>query len=136
MTNFFLKKIINDDMYIDIFFFFFFFENPKCLKTHLLDWIKLIMECVCSVSYSILVNGQPVGNIKLSRGIHQRDPSSMLTKAEKKGVLTGVPMSKKGPRLRHLFFAHDNLIFFKANSVEWRRLTKLLEKYEIALARS
>jgi hypothetical protein len=40
-------------------------------------WVKLIMECVCSVSYSILVNGQPIGNIKLSRGICQGDPLSL-----------------------------------------------------------
>jgi hypothetical protein len=108
-------------------------------------WINLIMGCVKSVSYSILVNGQPVGNIKPSRGIRQGDPlspylfllcaealSAMLTRAEKKRVLTGVPTSKKGPTLSHLFFADDGLIFCKANSVEWRRLTRILEKYEVA----
>jgi hypothetical protein len=108
-------------------------------------WINLIMGCVKSVSYSIIVNGQPVGNIKPSRGIRQGDPlspylfllcagalSAMLTRAEKKGVLTGVPTSKKGPTLSHFFFADDSLIFCKANSVEWRRLTKILDKYEAA----
>jgi hypothetical protein len=58
--------------------------------------------------------------------------SSMLTKAEKKGVLTDAPTSKKGPRLSHIFFADDSLIFCKVNSMEWRRLTKLLERYEVA----
>jgi hypothetical protein len=53
-------------------------------------------------------------------------------RAEKNGVLIGVPTSKKGPTLSHLFFADDSLIFCKANSVEWRRLTKILEKYEAA----
>jgi hypothetical protein len=41
-------------------------------------------------------------------------------------------MSKKGPRLSHLFFADDNLLFCKVNLVEWRRISKILEKYEVA----
>ena len=80
-------------------------------------WIELIMECVCTVSYVIIVNGQPVGNIRPSRGIRQRDPlspylfilcaeslSSLIDKAVEKGVITGVLTSKKGPWLSHLFF--------------------------------
>ena len=58
--------------------------------------------------------------------------SSMLSKVERTGVITRVPTSKKGLRLSHLFFADDSLLFCKANSMEWRRLTKLLEEYEIA----
>lgn len=58
--------------------------------------------------------------------------SSLLTQAEKKGIVTGVPTSKNGPRLSHLFFAYDCLLFCKANLVEWRCITKILEKYEVA----
>jgi hypothetical protein len=32
-------------------------------------WIQLIMKCVKSIHYAMLVNGTPVGNIKLLRGI-------------------------------------------------------------------
>jgi hypothetical protein len=32
-------------------------------------WIKLIMACVSSVSYYVLVNGNPMGNIKPLRGL-------------------------------------------------------------------
>jgi hypothetical protein len=56
----------------------------------------------------------------------------MLCKAEIAGVITGVPTLKRGPKLTHLVFADDSLFFCKANSVEWRRLTKILEKYEVA----
>ena len=34
------------------------------------------METVCIASYSMLINGEPKGFIKLSRGIKQGDPLS------------------------------------------------------------
>ena len=39
-------------------------------------WINLMMVCVKSISYSILVNGEPEGLIRPSRGIRQGDPLS------------------------------------------------------------
>jgi hypothetical protein len=32
-------------------------------------WVDLIMDCVSTVTYSIIVNGQPMGHIKPSRGL-------------------------------------------------------------------
>jgi hypothetical protein len=56
--------------------------------------------------------------------------SSLLLKAKKRGIITGVLTSPKSPRLNHLFFANNSLLFCKANSVEWRRLLKILGVYE------
>jgi hypothetical protein len=56
----------------------------------------------------------------------------MLSQAEENGNITGVPTSKHGPRINHLFFEDDSLLFCKVNVVEWCRVFKLLEKYETA----
>jgi hypothetical protein len=39
-------------------------------------WIKMIMVCVSTVSYSVAVNGNVVGKIFPSRGLRQGDPIS------------------------------------------------------------
>lgn len=90
-------------------------------------WIGFIMMCVTTANYVVLVNGTPTGGIYPTRGLRQGDPispylfllcaealSSLLTKADRDGKLSGVPTSKKGPRINHLFFADDSLLFCKA----------------------
>jgi len=106
-------------------------------------WVDLVMKCVTSVKYTILINGNPVGAIHPSRGLRQGDPispylfllcaecfSSLLCNAERKGHITGVPSSPKGPSISHLLFADDCILFCKANRVEWRRLLKIISIYE------
>jgi hypothetical protein len=108
-------------------------------------WIRLIMMCVTTANYEVLVNGIPAGRINPTRGIRQGDPispylflicaealSAMLTKADNEGVLRGVPSSKRGPRLNHLFFADDSLLFCRADLSHWNRLSTLLKSYELA----
>ena len=106
-------------------------------------WIHLILMCVSSTTYSVIVNGTPMGRIVPSRGIWQGDPislylflfcaktlSSMLTRAESRDTLIGVPTSKKGPWISHLFFADNNLLFCKVNPHHWRKMSDLLQTYE------
>ena len=86
-----------------------------------------------------------VGRIFSTRGIQQGDPispyfflicaevlSSLLQHAKRTSSIYGVPASKRWPKHSHLFFTDDNLLFSKANSVEWRRVMRQLEKYESA----
>ena len=103
------------------------------------------MSCISSVKYSILLNGNPIGTIYPSRGIKQGDPlspylfllcaealSSQLLLAESQGIIKGVATSPNGPRINHLFFADDSLLFCRATPSEWNRLADILEVYERA----
>ena len=104
---------------------------------------KIIMSCLRFVSYSILLNGQPVGSIKPSKGLRQGDPLSpylfllcamglqgLVQKAEMEGSLKGVAICRHGPRISHLFFADDSVLFCRATEDECQRVLNILAVYE------
>jgi hypothetical protein len=100
---------------------------------------------VSTVSYSILINGEPHGYIKPSRGLCQGNPLSpylfllcaeglysLLQRAKNAGNIHGVSISRSGSKLTHLFFADDSLLFCKATTNEIRCIQDILMKYELA----
>ncbi|XP_050241121.1 uncharacterized protein LOC126690018 [Quercus robur] len=109
------------------------------------EWVALIMECITTVSYSILVNGEPKGLIKPSRGLRQGDPPSpylflfcseglnaILRKAALNGEIQGFSLSRNGPKITHLFFADDCLLFCRSTLEECEKIQELLSLYEDA----
>ena len=87
-------------------------------------WIGLIMECIRTISYSILVNGELKGLINPTRGIRQGDPLSpflfllctkglhnLITKAVKAKEINSFSLCKRSSKLTHLFSPDDNLLF-------------------------
>ena len=44
----------------------------------------------------------------------------------------GVPTSKYGPQISHIFFANDSLLFCRSSMTQWHHLTSFLKKYEEA----
>ncbi|XP_042969115.1 uncharacterized protein LOC122301804 [Carya illinoinensis] len=112
-------------------------------------WIRLVMVCVTSVTYSVLVNGQPCCTIKPSRGIRQGDPispylfilcaegfSSLVDMGERRGDISGVAVTRGGIRVNHLLFADDSVIFGRAKLSEWFKIQDLLSIYERASRQS
>jgi hypothetical protein len=104
------------------------------------------MTCVSSPSFSVLVNGQPKGRILPTRDLRQGDPlslylflicaeglSAMLSRSESEGRIFGMPVSFRGTRISHLFFADDSLLFCRANLIEWQNVLEILKRYERAL---
>ena len=90
-------------------------------------WVKLMMECISSVQYRVLINGQPRGLIVPHRGLRQGDPLSPylfilctealianIKKAERGQQLTGMKVARACPAISHLLFADDSLFFCKA----------------------
>ena len=109
-------------------------------------WIKLIMHCITFVSYSILVNGVAYGSIIPTRGLRQGDPitpyifllyveyfSYIINDATRNQRISGVSICRGYPKITHLFFADDSLLFCKANSQECQNLIDILQLYEAAL---
>ena len=108
-------------------------------------WINLTMICVKTVTYSVLVNGEPRGLIHPSRGIRQGDPLSpslfllcieglngLIKNAELKGDIHGFSLCRRGPKLTHLLFADDSLLFCRATVEECANVLNILEAYERA----
>jgi hypothetical protein len=53
-----------------------------------------------------------------------------VTKANEEGFLSGVPTFKRGPKISHIFFADDNLLFCRTNLAQWSNLLAILQMYE------
>ena len=101
-----------------------FLENLMLKMGFHVRWVRLVMEMVKLVSYSILINGVPRRCIKPTRGIRQGDSLSpylfllrleglngLIKKAIAVGDLRGFSLCKSSPQISHLFFANESLIF-------------------------
>ncbi|KAL1220554.1 putative mitochondrial protein [Cardamine amara subsp. amara] len=108
-------------------------------------WIKWVMECISTVSYSYLVNESPRGRVNLQRGIRQGDPlssyifilcsevlSGLCRKVQLEGRLQGLRVSTRSPRVNHLLFADDTMFFCKTNRINIEALKSIVKEYEAA----
>ena len=107
------------------------------------SFVSIIMSCIKSVSYVVLFNGELVEHIKPTRGLLQGDPLSpymfllcaiglqgLLHKAESDGAIRGVSICRNGPRVSHIFFADDSVLFCRAKQTECQFILNFLATYE------
>jgi hypothetical protein len=119
-----------------------FIENTLTTMGFPSNPVHTIMKCVNTVSFSILVNGQPSHRFKPHRGIRQGDPlspylfimcvdvfSGMLTKSENQSLIICIATAQDAHKISHLFFADDSIIFCKANKDEAVQLKTIFVEY-------
>lgn len=92
------------------------------------QFISLVMNCVSSTSFSILVNGITMGHFLPTRDLRQRNPlSPYLFLLYTKGLashlesevggskINRIRLCRRAPKVNHLLFMNDSIIFSKVD---------------------
>ncbi|XP_074266604.1 uncharacterized protein LOC141589883 [Silene latifolia] len=106
------------------------------------NFVQLIMNCITSVSYEVLINGSPGKSFRPKAGIRQGDPmspyifalctevlSQLLCDAQDRNLMKGIQLSRNAPRISHLLFADDSIFFMDAKISHCVTLMGLLNLY-------
>ena len=105
-------------------------------------FVDLVLECVTTSSFSILVNESQLESFKPSRGIRQGDPLSpylfilcmeylslKILEACANNSWKAIKASRNGPSFSHLFFVDDLLLCAEASSSCCSTITRILKDF-------
>lgn len=106
-------------------------------------FINVLMRCVSSASFSILINGDPVGSFRPCRGLCQEDTlspylfiicvegfSSLFQRVKRNGSFPGIAVSRGTLCISSFFFADDSVIFGDAIPNRASKIRCILNAYD------
>ncbi|GLT59700.1 hypothetical protein SLA2020_325050 [Shorea laevis] len=107
-------------------------------------WRLWIKECLQTASASILVNGSPMDEFKMEKGLRQGDLIAsflflivdeglnvLIESAVSKELFQGIPVGSDGLNISHLQFVDDTVIMGKANSGNIKAVKGILRWFEL-----
>lgn len=103
--------------------------------------IDLIIKCVSTTTFTILVNKTPKGHIVLSRELRQGDSlftylfllcTEELMNLLSNTIIQGTRVCRGAPAINHLFFTDNSVIFHQVKVMTNRKIQELLKTNEKA----
>lgn len=82
------------------------------------DFCNMIDNCISTVTFSILLNGAPIGYFKAERGLQQHEPMLRALFTILSDLLSRMinKVSQTSPKISHLMYADNLVIYGKATT--------------------
>ncbi|KAA3485547.1 reverse transcriptase [Gossypium australe] len=106
-------------------------------------WIELIMKCIITASYAVIINENRGRNFQPTRGLRQGGPlspflflicseglSALMRSAMRNGFVRGAKACRRGPEISHLLFADDCILFGEVTEKRENVVKDILKEYE------